>query len=59
MENALRTCCIGVKIGKILIDRVTTDRTNAAVTHCHEQLVLCKRKVVSLLLAGPAIDMLS
>jgi len=27
MENALRTCCIGVKIGKILIDRVTTDRS--------------------------------
>ena len=26
-ENALRTCCIGVKIGKILIDRVPKDRT--------------------------------
>eukprot|EP00439_Symbiodinium_sp_Y106_P037854 s2316_g4.t1 len=35
MENALRTCCIGVKIGKILIDRVTTDRTNAV--NCQSQ----------------------
>jgi len=27
MENALRTCCIGVKIGKILIDQVGKDRS--------------------------------
>ncbi|CAK8994798.1 unnamed protein product [Durusdinium trenchii] len=26
MENALRTCCIGVKIGKILIDQVGKER---------------------------------
>ncbi|CAE7629712.1 UKL2, partial [Symbiodinium pilosum] len=29
MENALRTCCIGVKIGKILIDRVQSDRVQS------------------------------
>ncbi|CAJ1377741.1 unnamed protein product [Effrenium voratum] len=29
MENALRMCCIGVKIGKILIDQVGKDRTKA------------------------------
>jgi len=27
MENALRTCCIGVKIGKILIDRIGDERS--------------------------------